>query len=139
MISKVPNGVLASLHNGRLLKSVNYTHIALIPKIKSPKSMHLCIVLYKIILKVLANRIKKVLSQVISDTQSAFVPGRLITDNLLVAFESLNYMKIKRQGRTTHMVVKLDMSKAYNKVEWDFLRVMMEKMGFDDRWIHLIM
>jgi hypothetical protein len=96
-------------------------------------------VLYKIILKVLANRIKKVLSQVISDTQSAFVPGRLITDNLLVAFESLHYMKIKRQGRTTHMVVKLDMSKAYDKVEWDFLRAMMEKMGFDDRWIHLIM
>ena len=119
----ITDAILEFLNNGQLLKSVNYTQISLILKIKSPELMSqfrpisLCNVLYKIISKVLANRFKTVLTHVISDSQSAFVPGRLITDNILVAFESLHYMKTKRQGRTTHMAVKLDMSKAYDRVE----------------------
>ena len=87
----------------------------------------------------LANRFKQVLNLVISDSQSAFVPRRLITDNVLVAFKALHYMKSKRKGRSTHMAVKLDMSKAYDRVEWDFLKIMMLKLGFDRRWVHLIM
>ena len=72
--------------------------------------IRLCNVIYKIISKILAHRLKYVLTQVISDNQSAFVLGCLITDNILVAFESLHYMKTKRQGRATHMAIKLDMS-----------------------------
>ena len=143
--SDITQAFLDFLHSGQMLKSVNYTHIALIPKIKSLNLMSqfrpisLCNVIYKIISKVLANRFKQVLNLVISDSQSAFVPRRLITDNVLVAFKALHYMKSKRKGRSTHMAVKLNMSKAYGRVEWDFLKIMMLKLGFDRRWVHLIM
>ena len=86
---------------------------------KQVRPISLYSVVCKIISNVLANRLKKVLIQVISDTQSAFVPGHLISDNILVTFESLHYMKKKKKkkGRTTHIAVKLDMSKAYDRVE----------------------
>uniref|UniRef100_A0A2N9GDA6 Reverse transcriptase domain-containing protein n=1 Tax=Fagus sylvatica TaxID=28930 RepID=A0A2N9GDA6_FAGSY len=134
----VTNAILDFFKTGHLLKSVNYTHISLIPKTKSPDVMtqfrpiSLCNVLHKIISKVLANQLKKVLIHVISENQSAFVLGRLITDNILVAFEALHYLKTKRHGKTAHMVVKLDMSKAYDRVEWGFIRIMMLKMGFNE-------
>ena len=94
----VMDGVLSCLRDGILLKKINHTNICLIPKIQNPLSakdfrpISLCNVLYKIVAKVLANRLKTVLPHVISETQSAFVPGRLISDNILIAFETLHHM-----------------------------------------------
>ena len=123
----------------------NYTHIVLIPKIKSPEKMSnyrpisLCNVIYKIISKVLANRLKKILPQLISPTQSAFVPGRLITDNILVAYESPHTMHGRKNGKKGSLALKLDISKAYDRVEWAFLKSIMVKMGFPDVWIDRVM
>ena len=61
--------------------------------------------------------------------------NRLISDNILVAFETLHHLKSKRKGKNGLMVLKLDMSKAYNRVEWIFLKKLMEKLGFDNRCI----
>ena len=93
----------------------------------------------RIISKVLANRIKCILPNVISDSQSAFVPNRSITDNSTVAFEMLHRMRNRRKGRTCHMTVKLDISKAYDKVEWEFLQRIILKIGILNQWVNLAM
>jgi hypothetical protein len=137
--------ILGILNSGSMPNSLNTTHIALIPKIKNPSSVKdfrpisLCNVLYKIISKVLANRLKKFLNHIISPVQSAFIPGRLITDNVVVAYETLHTMHTRLKGKKGFMAVKVDMSKAYDRVEWNFLERVMEKMGFARRWIDLTM
>lgn len=115
--------VFDCINSRNFLQSINFTYITLIPKRKNPKLMsHVrlisrCNVIFKLISKVLANRLKRILGRIISNCQSAFVANRVITDNILISFETLHYMKSKRQGNTAHMALKLDMSKAYDKVE----------------------
>ena len=98
------NIVLNVLNSNASVAPLNQTNIALIPKTNSPTKMtkfwpiSLCNVSYKIISKVLANRLKPILSTIISENQSAFVLDRLITDNVLVAFEIMHYLK-KKKGR----------------------------------------
>ena len=96
-------------------------------------------VIYKLISKILANRLKILLPTIASESQSAFIPGRLITDNILVAFETLHHIQHQRTGKTGSMALKLDMSKAYDRVEWKFLKRVMEKMGFHNKWVKIIM
>ncbi|KAK9987792.1 hypothetical protein SO802_028031 [Lithocarpus litseifolius] len=141
----VCNIILNTLNTNASLANLNKTNIVLIPKTNRPTRMSefrpisLCNVLYKIISKVLANRLKLILNSIISENQSAFVPERLITDNVLVGFEIMHYLKKKRNRIDGFMVVKLDMRKAYNRVEWVFLEKIMEKMGFNNKWICLMM
>ena len=123
----------------------NETHIVLIPKIKEPQKVtdyrpiSLCNVVYKIASKAIANRLKKFLPSIISDTQSPFVHGRLIIDNALVAFKSMYHINQKRGGKMGTMALKLDMSKAYDRVEWVWLEKIMCTLGFNEKWRKLIM
>ncbi|KAA3467081.1 reverse transcriptase [Gossypium australe] len=136
---------LGVLNEGRDADLANTTNIVLIPKVQKPTSfvnfrpISLCTVVYKIIARTIANRMQDVMAICIDQVQSAFVPGRLISDNILLAYETLHTFKQKRTGKKGYMAVKLDMSKAYDRVEWDFIKEVMNKMGFDRKWIELIM
>ncbi|KAF5444913.1 hypothetical protein F2P56_034005 [Juglans regia] len=142
---KVCAAVLNFLNGGQLDPDCNFTFLALIPKVKSPVSVgefrpiSLCNVYYKLIAKTLANRLKMVLPNIISQSQSAFIAGRLITDNVIIAYETLHSMKHRKKGKHGNMAIKLDMSKAYDRVEWGFLRAVMLELGFHVRWVELIM
>ena len=137
--------VLSVLHSGRYLRKMNYTHIVLIPKKEDPeyftdfRPISLGNVVSQIISKVLANWIKPILPNIISDSQSAFVPGRIITNNTTVAFEMIHHMRNMRNGRKGHMVVKFDISKAYDRVEWEFPQRIMLKIGLLEQWVNLAM
>ena len=141
----ISHAVISCLNSGSLLKSINHTFITLIPKVKNPKKVSefrpisLCNVIYKIVSKVIENRLKPLLNDIISKTQSAFTASRLITDNILIVFESLHHMKTSCTGRSGYMALKLDMSKAYDRVEWTFLEKIILKLGFQNSWVSLIM
>ncbi|XP_074302786.1 uncharacterized protein LOC141634757 [Silene latifolia] len=136
--------VLNILNGASFPPSLNKAQIVLIPKKKAPDKMmdfrpiSLCNVVYKIVSKVLANRLKQLLGDIVSENQSAFTPGRLITNNILLAFEMFHYMKNSRGGGG-HMALKLDMSKAYDRVEWNILEAVLLKMGFDEDWVGRVM
>lgn len=122
--------------SGRLLKQVNYTHVTLIPKIKMPEDMSqlrpisLCNVIFRILSKVMANRLKAFLSMIISQTQGAFIPGRNIADNTILASEIAHYLSRLRRGKKGFVSLKLDISKAYDRIEWGFFTKNPHKTGF---------
>ncbi|XP_074302488.1 uncharacterized protein LOC141634059 [Silene latifolia] len=141
---QVTASVLEILRGNVSPERLNKTNIVLIPKKKAPdkirnfRPISLCNVVYKLVSKVLANRLKMFLGDVVSENQSAFTPGRLITDNILTAFEVFHFMKNNRQT-DGYMALKLDMGKAYDRVEWVFLQRVLLTMGFDTGWIQRVM
>ncbi|KAM6596535.1 hypothetical protein CsatA_007059 [Cannabis sativa] len=136
---------LAILNGHQSVRKFNKSNVVLIPKITKPsfvkeyRPISLCSVMYKIVAKAIALRLKGTLSPLISSFQSAFVPGRAIHDNVMVGFELLHSLFKKNNGVRGFMALKLDMSKAYDRVEWCFLRAIMGKFGFPGRWVDLIM
>jgi len=140
----VTSMVQSILAGDSLPPRLNHTHVVLIPKVNRPdritefRPISLCNVLYKIVTKVVSNRLKLVLPSIISETQSAFTPGRLITDNILIAYEVFHSM-IGRKSRHGSMAIKVDMAKAYDRVEWLFLKKVMVRLGFRQSWVDMVM
>lgn len=128
-----------------MLLGLNYTTLILILKKDGPefitdmRPIALANVIYKVAAKTIANRLILVLPSIIDVSQSAFIEGRLITYNILIATEVNHFLKRKRQGNTGVVALKVDMSKAYDCMEWDFLKGMMIKLSFSTNFIDLVM
>ena len=125
--------------HGTFQRSLNSTFLLLIPKkegvedLRDFRPINLVGSVYKLLAKVLANRLKSVMREVIFDSQQAFVQGRQILDAVLIANETLDSrLKDNRPG----LLLKMDIEKAFDHVNWDFLMEVMSKMGFGHRWVN---
>ena len=127
------------------LSLINHTYVALIPKVKELKRVSeyrpisLCNIIYKIISKCFTNRPEIVLEHLISPYQSTFIPQRLITYNIIIGYECLHKIRCRKQGKEGLVAVKLDNIKAYDRIEWCFVEIIMPELGFSYRWVSLTM
>lgn len=103
------------------------------------RPISLCSVLYKIVAKSLSNGLKLVLPSVIHNSLSAFVPNRNILDSVMMGFETMHTVKHLKKGKRKAMALKLDMAKAYDRVEWCYLEALMLWLGFASSWVAKIM
>eukprot|EP00253_Pinus_taeda_P015169 PITA_15169 len=123
-----------SRRSSTILKSLNSTFPALVPKEEDANTLEkfrpisLCNVIYKIISKVIANRLKPILPNLISEEQSRFVEGRQILDNVLLAQEMVHTLQTRKKAG---MLMQLDLSKAFDKVNWQYLEVVLTAFGFE--------
>ena len=126
--------------NETFIKSLNVTFLVLIPKgdaedLKDFRPISLLGSLYKILAKVLANHLKKVEGKVVSEAQNAFVEGQQITNASLIANELIDHwQKQKEKG----VICKLDIEKAFNNINWQFLMKIMRRMSFGPKWTRWI-
>jgi hypothetical protein len=144
----VGNDVIRAVTNffisGRLLREVNNTFLVLIPKVQNPTSVNhfrpisLCNVVYKIIAKILVSRLRPLLHKLISPCQSAFIPGRWVAENEVIVQELLHSFK-QRKVKGGMMAIKLDLQKAYDRVNWSFLQTVLRNFGFKETFIAWIM
>lgn len=128
---------------GYLPRELNVALLTLLPKCENAATMKefrpiaCCTVLYKIISKILANRLKEVLDSIICGSQFAFVLARLIFDNIIISHELIK--GYNRKQLSPRCMVKVDIQKAYDSVEWPFIRQMLHELGFPYRYVEWIM
>ncbi|RYQ97763.1 hypothetical protein Ahy_B08g093845 [Arachis hypogaea] len=125
--TSVENWVFWVFNNHEEIKVANSTYISLIPKIDAPETFShfrpigLCNVSYKLITKIISHRLKQVMPKLIGPSQSSFVPGRQSAYNIIIAQEAIHSMRIKK-GAYGYMAIKIDLKKAYDLLNWEFIR-----------------
>ena len=129
--------VLHFFLTGTLTRKLNMTWVTLVVKfegaqeIKDYRPIRMVGCVYKVIAKILTNRLSSVMAQLVGESQFAFVQGRQILDGALIACEVVQWLKKKRKAAT---LLKLDFQKAYDSVRWSFIDHVLDRMGFGSRW-----
>lgn len=137
--AEVTEAILEFFESGLLLKQLNHSIIALIPKVNCPRKVgdfrpiSLCNVLYKAISKILANRLSLVMSLLVDEAQAGFVKGRMMTENILLAQELIrNY---GRKNASPMCLIKVDIKKAFDSISWNFLESILKGLNFPSNFI----
>ncbi|XP_026410523.1 uncharacterized protein LOC113305730 [Papaver somniferum] len=144
--AEVINHVQGFFRSKFLLKQLNHSFIALIPKVSNPSTpndflpISLTNTVYKIISKILTNRLKPLLDSLILPYQSAFTANRQIHDNIIISHEILHSFKTmkRKNNKDGFMAIKLDLSKAFDRLEWSFIMSVFKKLGFSIDWCQMI-
>jgi hypothetical protein len=136
---------IRNIFNGKSkVAEVNQTHLVLIPKVNAPEYIYqfqpigLCNVNYKIVSKIIVKKLNLIMPELISESQSSFIPGRNITDNIIVAQEIVHSIR-KMKGRKGIMTIKVDLGKAYDRLHWDFISDTLSKAKLPSNLVTLIM
>jgi hypothetical protein len=130
--------------NPSLVADVNHTDICLIPKINNPeyirqfRPISLCNTIYKIVSKVIVERLKDSIATLVSPFQTGFVPGRNIHENIIVAKEMAHTMH-RMKGKRGAFAIKVDLAKAYDKISWEFIWRILVEINFPEALINVIM
>lgn len=136
--------VINCFHDPSKIQSVNDTILVLIPKVDSPENVKqlrpisLYNVIFKIIMKIIASRLKHYMDFLVNYTQKSFVGGRSSTDNIIIAQEVLHFME-RKKGTKGHMAIKVDLEKAYDRVNWVFLEDTLYQIGLSHHFVSVIM
>ncbi|XP_074288077.1 uncharacterized protein LOC141613236 [Silene latifolia] len=129
--------------NGKLLKELNTTTLTLIPKIDNPTSVldfrpiACCNTVYKCISKVLCKRLSKILPDIVNESQGGFIKGRNIVENVLICQDLVRLYN--RKAASPRCLIKIDLQKAYDSVEWVFLKQILSALKFPVKFMDLIM
>ncbi|XP_020973015.1 uncharacterized protein LOC110269490 [Arachis ipaensis] len=129
--------VMGFFQNAKLPTDANVTWVTLAPKfvaakeIKDFRSISMVGCVYKVISKVLVRRMRTVMPGLVGETQSVFVKGRKIYDGALIACETVQWLKTRKKKAA---IIKLDFQKVYDRVRWSFVDIVLQKMGFGQRW-----
>ncbi|XP_025678312.1 uncharacterized protein [Arachis hypogaea] len=135
--AKFTAAVMGFFQTSRLPTGSNITWVALAPKffgakeIKDLRPISMVGYVYKVVSKVLVRRMRAVMPGLIVETQSAFVKCRKIHDGALIACETVHWLKRRKKEAS---IIKLDFRKAYDRVRWSFVDIVLQKMGFGHRW-----
>ncbi|XP_028761232.1 uncharacterized protein LOC114719845 [Neltuma alba] len=142
--SKVCRLIKDLFENPASIGCINQTNLVLIPKIEHPsrlkdfRPISLCNVCFKILTKVLANRFKGVMNYLIRPNQCSFIRGRQGIDNIIIAQEAIHTMRTKKQA-DGFVAIKVDMEKAFDRLDWNFIQFTLNSMGLDEGFVNLIM
>lgn len=129
--------------SGKILKQINSTNLCLIPKIENPSSpsdfrpIACCNIVYKAITRIMAARLQNILDSIISQNQTAFIPGRLIMSNILICQDLVR--GYKRSGGQPKCLMKIDLRKAYDSVRWGFIQQVLIGLNFPQKFVHWVM
>ncbi|XP_021745336.1 uncharacterized protein LOC110711266 [Chenopodium quinoa] len=141
--TEVSRVVLSFFSTGCLLKEINASLLVMLPKVDTPelasqfRPISLCNTIYKCIAKCKVNKMKTLLPSLITKYQHAFVPERYMEDNVLLSHELLHMINTNK-GRADKAAIKIDMSKAYDRLNWTFILKVLHAYGFPAWWVHRI-
>lgn len=141
---KVTEAVQNIFFRGKLIDDLNNVLICLIPKCKVPESfsqfrpISLCNVLVKVVSKILANRLRPLMASLMENYQASFISGRSTSDNIIVAQEVVHSLQ-RLKGRKGGFILKVNLEKAYDRVDWGFLGKVLKCTGFKPEFVNIIL